>query len=143
MAREAVDSNAVDEFLSALDQRPGKSRKAAPSFADFAQEWLDTRVKGAVRESQVQSDESILRCHLLPAFGRRNLDNIRARDIEKYLAKKRAETSPRGSAYSSKSLRNHLGVLNRILTSALDYELITKNPITRGCGPNDIRRKKT
>ena len=86
---------------------------------------------GGLRESQVESDLSILKNHVLPELGHLVLAEISVRDIDRYKAKKRQERHQYGKGYSAKSLNNHLSVLHRIFEKAIEYEYVTKNPVTR------------
>ena len=96
-------------------------------FNTFGAEWLAQLV--GLTESQLESDESILRKHLLPFFANHKLAEITSRDIDRYKAKKAAEPHQYGVGYASKTINNHLSVLHRIFEKAIEYELLTHNPI--------------
>ena len=49
------------------------------------------------KPSEQIAKECIFRVHLLPAFGRRRLDEIRLRDVEPFKADKLATLSPKRS----------------------------------------------
>lgn len=84
-----------------------------------------------ITESQRESDESILRNHLLPFFGDQPLTHINARQVDSYKARKATERHQFGVGYSAKSINNQLSVLHRIFEKAIEYELIERNPVTR------------
>jgi len=131
LAKEAVSDGKVAEFLDSLDQRARTSFDPGPRFKTFAEDWFTTCVKGGgLRESQVQSDRSILDLHLLPVFGSKYLRDISARDIDNYKAGKRREHHQFGEGYSPKTINNHLAVLHRIAAKAIEYSIIEKNPVT-------------
>jgi integrase len=117
------EQGALRHCGSALDQR------TAPWFSTFAKEWLSQLV--GITESQLESDESILRNHLLPFFGEHPLDQVNARLIDRYKAQKVIERHQFGAGYKAKSMNNHLSVLHRIFEKAIEYELVDKNPVTR------------
>jgi hypothetical protein len=90
--------------------------------------------KGKIRSAKTREKwESILRLHLLPAFGDHFLDGIRRADIEAWLEK--VGRSVGAGTYSPVTVNNWLDVLRVIITSAVaEYEL-PRNPIA---GVEDI-----
>jgi len=88
-------------------------------------------IGGGLKESQVESDLSILKNHILGELGHLRLDQISVRDIDRYKAKKRQERHQYGKGYSAKSLNNQLSVLHRIMEKAIEYGHAEKNPVTR------------
>ncbi|MFH0899237.1 MAG: site-specific integrase [Pseudomonadota bacterium] len=129
-AKEAVTDGKVGEFLDALDERAHTDFDAGPRFKEFAEQWFETSVTGGgLRESQVESDRSILDNHLLPAFGSKSLRDITARDIDRFKAAKRKEHHQFGEGYSPKTINNHLAVLHRVFNKAIEYGIVEKNPV--------------
>jgi hypothetical protein len=66
----------------ALGEDPAEQRaalRAVPTFAEFADQRYMPFVKGYKRSWK--SDDSYLRHHLLPAFGKKHLDEITKRDV--------------------------------------------------------------
>jgi integrase len=146
LAQEAVARGEVNKFLDALDRRTRTRPDDSPTFEAFSVEWEKTCViNGGLRESQVLSDQSILRLHLRPYFGKLRLREIDPRSIDRYKATKRTEKHQYGRGYSGKSLNNHLGVLHRLFEKAIEYGLMDKNPVTkkawlkREATPEDIQ----
>lgn len=120
------------EFLNGLDQRARTSFDPGPRFKDFAEEWFKTSVQGGgLRESQVESDRSILDNHLLPFFGRTFLRDIGARDVDRFKAAKLKQKHQFGEGYSTKTINNHLAVLHRIAEKAIQYGTIERNPVAK------------
>lgn len=139
-AAEAVCAGEVAEFLDELDRRIRPP--ATSTFQSFVEEeWIPTVLEaGDLRESQVESDRSVLRCHLLPYFGPQSLSDIDARLLDRYKASKRKQEHQYGAGYSAKSINNHLSLLRRILAKAEEYGHITRNPV----GPKVwMRRERT
>lgn len=95
------------------------------AFKDFAAEWFQTYVKNNNKPSEVASKETILRVHLLPFFGRMNLEKINNFEVEKYKAKKIA------AGLNLKTVNNHLAVLRMSLRCALEWELIKLAPVIK------------
>jgi integrase len=133
LAQEAVAKNEINRFLDALDKRSRTTADDSPTFDKFSGEWETNCVLGGgLAESMVSSDQSILKLHLRPFFGKMKVSEIGMRDIDRYKAAKRQEEHQYGTGYSGKALNNHVGTLSRILRKAVDYGLIEKSPITRG-----------
>jgi len=96
-----------------------------PRFTEYAASWLAGYVRANNKPSVRQTKEGILRNHLVPTFGRRRLDAIKPRNIERYKAQKLRQ------GFSPKTLNNHLGVLHKLLACAVDDEIIERVPRTK------------
>lgn len=95
--------------------------RCVPTFQEFATRYLDYVMHS---KRSWQTDESLLRNHLLPRFGTRHLDEIRKDDIIALHHGRRAEGAAPGSA-------NRLLILLRYMFNlALRWEVpgLTKNP---------------
>ena len=109
----------------ALGKDPSEERsvmKQVPTFAQFVQDRYLPFVKGYKRSWEI--DESLLRNHLLPAFGNRHLDQIKKDDIVALHQGRRAKGGAPASA-------NRLLILMRyIFNLALRWDTpgLTKNP---------------
>ena len=74
LAWEAAGDGRAAEFLDSLDQRAHTDFDPGPRFKDFAEKWYEMCVTGVgLRESQRESDRSILDLHLLPVFGHKHI----------------------------------------------------------------------
>ena len=113
------------ELRQALLDGFRKERKETPRFAAFAQEFLEVYAATNNKFSTLTAKKSAFKHHLLPAFGRSRLDEIGMRDIEAYKAKKLAE------GLKPKSLNNHLTILRKALSVAVDWELLSHVPKVR------------
>ena len=92
---------------------------------DFAEEFLDVYAATNNKYSTLTAKKSAFKHHLLPAFGRYRLDEIGMRDLEAYKAKKLA------AGLKPKSLNNHLIMLRKALSVAVDWELLSHVPKVR------------
>ncbi len=92
-----------------------KLTPAAPTFQEFAKEWMETHVTTNNKSSTQRSTRMILEQHLVPTFGSRRLDAIAAEDIERYKA------SRLQAGLSPKTVNNHLGVLGKCLRTAAEW----------------------
>lgn len=100
----------------------GRTNKEVPRFKDFAQEFLETYAKANNKPSEQAAKESILRVHLVPAFGRMALDEISVREVEHLKARLLAK------GLKPKSVNNALTVLGRLLNYAAEVGVITSAP---------------
>ena len=76
------------------------------------------------KDSEQGAKESILRCHLIPAFGTKALDQISTMDVDAYKSVNLATLSP-------KSINNHLTVLGRALRVAIEWGKLKSLPTIR------------
>lgn len=91
-------------------------------FNEYAVEFLETYAATNNKISEVTAKESILRVHLLPALGELTLDAVGKREVEQYKAEKlRAGLSP-------KTINNHLTVLRRMFSEAVEREYVDRIP---------------
>ena len=100
-----------------------------PTFHRFATEWFERqKLEGERRGSGltapgVEDLEWRICNHLLPAFAAKRLDQITVRDVNDYrLAKVRQ------GRLSPSSINKTLNALAAILQTAVEYELIQRNP---------------
>jgi integrase len=122
MAAENAEREHIQRLLSAPSTPPPAPPKEVPTFAKFAEEFMATYSEANNKPSEVQSKRTILRCHLLAAFGEKKLDVIQQREIEAYKsAKLKAGLAP-------KSVNNHLTILRRILSLAAEWGVLTHTP---------------
>lgn len=123
---------AYEQVLRARLAR-GQVLEAVPTLEAFAPGWLATWVRSNNKPSEYYRKEHGLRNHILPAFGTRRLDDIRARDIEEYKRRKLA------AGYSNQTVNNQVNVLTRCLRSARDWEIISSVPRVTRLRPNSER----
>lgn len=100
-----------------------------PTFHEFASEWFERqKLEGGQRgrglsPKGIEDLEWRLSNHLLPFFAASRLDAISVEDVDRYrLAKVRA------GALGSTSINKTLNTLAAILETAVEYELIGRNP---------------
>ena len=95
------------------------------TYKKFAADWFETYVKSNNKHSEILHKESILRVHLLPFFGRMNLNDIGSRAIEKFKAKMLEER------LNPKTINNNLTVLRKSLQCAVEWGVLDKCPIVK------------
>jgi integrase len=91
-------------------------------FSTFAPEWFETYVRPNCKHSETIAKESILRCHLVPWFGKMQLTEIQTLQIERYKAEKLK------NKLSTKSVNNHLAALSKCLNCAHEWGRISSPP---------------
>jgi integrase len=97
-----------------------------PQFAEFTERWMKEHVVPRNKLASQIEKRSYLKHHLLPAFGRRQLDEIGPREIDAFVAAKvRAGLSP-------KTINNILATLRRALNIAKDWRLLRSVPPIHG-----------
>lgn len=102
------------------------AESAIPTFSAFAERWMQVFPHAERnRASEIANKSSILRVHLLPAFGAFQLDAIGGAEIAKF----KAACTARG--LTAKTLNNLLSVLRCILDSAEEWEVVEKMPRIR------------
>lgn len=98
------------------------SKPSSPNFEAFAKDFLRLYAANNNKFSELESKESVLRTHLIPAFGHLALDQIDALKIEAYKADKREQKK------SAKTINNHLTVLRKMLDVAREWKLLEELP---------------
>ena len=98
-------------------------------FSEYAASLFERKVtKGKIRSAKTREKwESVLRLHLLPAFGDFFLDGVRRADIEAWL--ERMGKVVRSGRYSPVTVNNWLDILRVIVTSAVEEYELPWNPI--------------
>lgn len=110
----------AEEIRRGLRPTPAQRKQ----FAELAECWLKTR---AVQKRSQAQDESILRVHLVPAFGHLGLEEIHQLRCDEYINSK--------PALARKTLGNHLTLLIALLNHAHRIGWLGKPP--------EIRKPKT
>ena len=100
-----------------------KRKKEVPILEEFAPRFLDGHARAnRQKPSSIAAKEMILRVHLIPRFGSRRLDAITNESVQ------RLKHTLRGKA--PKTVNNVLTVLNGLLKTAVEWEVIEQIPCT-------------
>ncbi|HNV62257.1 MAG TPA: site-specific integrase [Candidatus Cloacimonas acidaminovorans] len=94
----------------------------AINFNEFSKQWFNVYVKSNNKKSEIIQKESILRNHLKPFFGKKELIQINSLDIEKYKSDKIKD------GLKNKTINNQLTVLAKCLKIAEEWGLLEKIP---------------
>jgi integrase len=103
---------------------PEPAPAAAPLFKDFAAEFERTYVATNNKPSERETKASILRVHLVPAFGDLRLDALGPERVERYKALKlRGDPAavPKRRPLAPKTINNHLTILHRLYAIAIEW----------------------
>ena len=102
----------------------------------FLPKWLHTVYKHKVAPTTFERTESTVRNHLLPAFAKCKVSSIKTYDVQQFLSSK----SNQGlSPATVKVIRN---TLNKAFQTAIDWEIIKKNPVERTKSPSIVKKEK-
>jgi integrase len=101
---------------------PASQPKEVPKFSAFAAEFMKTYAAANNKPSEQAAKASILKHHLLPAFGELRCDEIRMHSIETMKADKLT------SGLGRKRVNNILACLGKILRYAHEIEVIVSVP---------------
>ncbi|MCB9489076.1 MAG: site-specific integrase [Deltaproteobacteria bacterium] len=124
LQREAGKLGYVPGYQDPTVEKEGE-RDRPRKFESYAWYWYEIYAKARNRPSEQRNKESILCNYLIPYFGRMDLAEIGALDIEEFTSR----TLNKG--LSRKSVNNYLGVLRKMLNSAAEWEFIEKVPKVR------------
>jgi integrase len=108
----------------AADEEAGRDPFAGPppTFAEFSERWTREYVVVRNRESVRSGKESVLRNHLIPAFGDVRLPDITVAMIDGLAAKLTRE------GLKPKTVNNILSALHTALSTAVDWGLLRGVP---------------
>ena len=88
----------------------------------FLTSWLEDSVRGSVRKSTYDRNESLCRVHLIPALGRKKLKTLGAADVAGFYR------SRLDSGCSAASVHKMHETLHKALKQAVRWGYMTKNP---------------
>lgn len=92
-----------------------------PLFSEFALRWLATRAVVELKASAFREYETIVRRHLIHEFGSTPLSELAPQRIQEWIA------SSIANGASPRTVRNRVIVLRRILDTAVDYGVLSRN----------------
>ena len=102
---------------------PPKTKKEVPTLEAFAPRFIDGYARAnRHKPSGIAAKETILRVHLIPQLGTKELDRITNEDVQR-LKSALGEKSP-------KTVNNVLATLSRMLTVAVEWGVIDTLPCT-------------
>ncbi len=113
----------LEERLRSINQGTYKPRSVL-TFREFALEKWEPAILPTLQHSTQRDYRSLLRRHLLPAFGDKRLCDLQRADVQLFLTEK-------GKQLATKSVHHLRVLLSRILGLAVDWGFVPEN-IARG-----------
>src|SRR5215217_9643492 len=107
----------------------------AMTVAVFLERWLEDTVRGSVRQSTFDRNESLCRKHLVPALGRKKLKTLDPADVQRFY---RAKLD---SGLSNATVRKLHVVLHKALKQAVRWGLVPRN-VTDEVDPPKIHKEE-
>jgi integrase len=96
-------------------------RKEVPTLREFAPRFLDGHARAnRLKPSGIAAKEVLLRVHLVPALGQKQLDAIRNEDVQRLKSTL--------STKAPQTVNNVLTVLNMVLKKAVEWEVLDHVP---------------
>ena len=93
----------------------------AMSVGAFIERWIEDSVRGSVRQSTYQRDESLCRVHIVTALGKKKLKTLSAADVQRFY---RAKLD---SGLSSATVHKLHVLLHKALKQAERWGLVPRN----------------
>ena len=93
----------------------------AMTVGAFIDQWLEDSVRGSVRQSTYQRDESLCRVHIVPALGKKKLKTLNAADVQRFY---RAKLD---SGLSSATVHKLHVILHKAIKQAVRWGLAPPN----------------
>ncbi len=117
------------QLLSELDKgifvNPGKT-----TVADHLKQWLKDYAYPNLSPNTTLGYESIIKSHLIPAFGNILLTQLRPEMVQRYITDKLSHGKANGQGgLSSRTVRHHIVCLHTALQNAVKIGLLIRNPV--------------
>jgi integrase len=92
-----------------------KPKQRSQTFAEFVPSWFEDYVKPNNKYSEQLAKKYALSSSLIPYFGAKPIEQIRAHDIERYKAIQLQQ------GFTNKTIMNRLTILNKCLVTAYEW----------------------
>ena len=134
--RRRVDAERFLVHVEAQKQRAEwiDPERSATMFEDLAGRWIATR--SHLKPTTFEGYHSLLRVHIIPAFGSTRLDRIDRMSIESWLAERRQ------AGLSASRRRQAFQILRQILEAAVQDRYLPSNPAAGIKLPKLTRREE-
>ena len=87
----------------------------------FIERWLEDSVRGSVRQSTYQRDESLCRVHIAPGLGKKRLKTLSAADVQRFYRDKL------DAHLSSATVHKLHVILHKAIKQAVRWGLVPRN----------------
>src|ERR687898_510742 len=125
--RKALYAKTRKEASEKLTEALAQARKgitadaSAMSVGAFMERWIEDSVRGSVRQSTYQRDESLCRVHIVTALGKKKLKTLSAADVQRFYRDKL------DAGLSSATVYKLHVVLHKALKQAVRWGLTPRN----------------
>ncbi|MEH6947632.1 site-specific integrase [Bacillus sp. JJ634] len=102
----------------------------------FINKWLHTVYKHEVKPTTFERAERVVKNHILPAFAKCEMSSIKTYDVQQFLSRKSND------GLSPATVKIIPNILSKAFQTAIDWELIRKNPTERVKGPSIEKKAK-
>lgn len=109
---------------------------SSPTFSEWSERWLKDYCQVHKAKSQQREDASVIRQHLLPAFGKTRIVHLKKSHLEtlkasltqkaRLLGGKKIRKSE--NALKPKTVNNILALAKKMLATAVDFDVLQANP---------------
>lgn len=106
----------------------------APLWEDAAMKWFETFHRYNVRQKTEEKDRQIMHKHVIPAFKGIRINKITTSMVQDYLLTKQN--------YSKSYMRDIMNLMRGIFSSAVDDDIMTRNPMDSGRITNPSRKEE-
>lgn len=103
--------------------------KGKITFADWMKEWLEVYQKPTVRESTYAMVYGVMHRHVIPAFPKVLLKDLRADMLQNYFNSKLKTDKLNTKGLSASTLYRHKEIISSLLNQAVDNGIISQNVI--------------
>jgi integrase len=121
-SRAAAEAEERAHIARVCAGKPARKEKQVPRFEEFQKEFMQTYVAANNKPSERMAKEYMFKYHLLPAFGRKRLDEITTRHVEALKAEKLE------AGLAPKTVNNMISCLGKMLRYAADCDELEKLP---------------
>ena len=118
-----LDTNVLSALMRTTPDAVVRPESEVPTLTEFSKTFLESYAESNNEASTVREKRRTIKRALLPLLGNLRLDQIRARDIETYKAKRLATKTRKGKPPAHKTVNEELAILNKILGVAVEWEI--------------------
>src|ERR1700676_4485649 len=120
-SKSAAQRWGEDRERHLLQHGPLHPKKEVPTLSEFTDRFLDGYARAnRQKPSGIAAKETILNVHLIPMLGIKKIDAITSEQVQ-HLKERLAHRAP-------KTVNNVLAVLNKLLKTAVDWNIIERMP---------------
>ncbi len=125
-----VDRLGIAEASRIRDARSAQSGTGTPTLAEWVDSYLDrdTGQLSGVTDGTRHAYRRMADATILPTLGELPINEITDDDVRRWISGLERRLTSRGTPYTSKTIRNHQGLLSQMLAAAETKGLRTGNP---------------